>query len=87
MFKTGSGVELGDNDRYWLGSSYCYAGSGYAAWGMYCVYASGYVGGYYLYNSFGFVDAPSFGVRPVVSLQNDIQLEKDTTIENTYNIK
>ena len=87
VFKTDSGAEITGNDQYWLGSSYCYAGSSFASWGMYYVYASGFVYGYDLYYSFGSVNMPSDGVRPVVSLQTDIQLEKNTEAENTYDIK
>ena len=46
-----------------------------------------YVGGICTYNSFGTVDAPSYGVRPVVSLDSDIQLELNSTQANTYDIK
>lgn len=76
-------------DRYWLGSSYCYANSSYADWGMYCGYATGYVYGYDTYNSFGGVRTPSCGIRPVVTLKSDIQLQS-SSVENgitTYNIK
>ena len=75
----------GDDNRYWLGSSYCDANSNSAYWGMYYVYASGYVGGGCTYYSFGFVDTQSYGVRPVVSLQSDVQLEASSS--NTYDIK
>ena len=81
VFKTGSGAEITGNDQYWLGSSYCYANSYYATWGMYYVNVSDYVDGHYLYNSFGYVSTPRCGVRPVVSLQSDIRLEGITTYE------
>ena len=32
-------------------------------------------------------DTTSYGVRPLVSLQSDIQLDKNPTNENTYDIK
>ena len=76
---------FGDDNRYWLGSSYCNANSYHASWGMYYVYASGCVSGINTYNSFGYVNAPSYGVRPVVSLQSDVQLEASSS--NTYDIK
>ena len=78
-----------EEDKYWLGSSYCDADSHYANWGMYYVYAAGSVYGHNMYNSFGYVCTPSYGVRPVVTLKSDIQLQS-TSIENgitTYNIK
>ena len=99
VFKTDAGEEIvtdvykdgvwqsGDNNRYWLGSSYCNASSNNADWGLYYVYASGNVYGYYACNSFGGVNAPSYGVRPVVSLDSDIQLEVNSTQANTYDIK
>ena len=77
----------GDDNRYWLGSSYCAAGSNYAHWGLYCVCAGGFVGGSSTYVSFGFVSTPSYGVRPVVSLQSDVQLEASSSSSNTYDIK
>ena len=80
-------LQFGDDNRYWLGSSYCYANSDNAAWGMYFVYASGYVYGNDTYDSFGLVNTPSFGVRPVVSLQSDVQLEASSNSSNTYDIK
>ena len=80
-------LKFGDDNRYWLGSSFCYADSDYAVWGMYYVYASGYVDGNSTYNSFGLVYAPSYGVRPVVSLQSDVQLEASSNSSKTYDIK
>ena len=99
VFKTDAGEEIvkdvykdevwqsGDNNRYWLGSSYCDAYSNYASWGLDYVYASGYVYGSYAYNSFGNVNTPSYGVRPVISLDSDIQLEANQTHSNVYDIK
>ena len=80
-------LQFGDDNRYWLGSSYCYADSTFAYWGMYCVYASSYVNGGSTYISFGLVGAPSYGVRPVVSLQSDVQLEASSNSSKTYDIK
>ena len=73
-------------DKYWLGSSYCYAYSNFAAWGMSCVYATGCIDGHYEYNTFGLVYVPGSGVRPVVSLKSDIQLQT-TNESGVYNIK
>ena len=78
-----------EEDKYWLGSLYCNANSDFANWGMYCVYAIGRISGNSTYNSFGFVNTPSYGVRPVVTLKTDIQLQS-ASVENgitTYNIK
>ncbi len=81
------GVQSGDNNRYWLSSSYCNTSSNHANWGLYDVYASGSVHGHGAYNSFGNANAPSDGVRPVVYLDSDIQLEANSTQANTYDIK
>ena len=75
-------LQHGDDNRYWLGSSYYLEG-----WGIYYVYASGYVDGNNTYNSFGGVNSPSHGVRPVVSLQADIELEANSNLSNIYEIK
>ena len=78
-----------EEDRYWLGSSYCNADLDDADWGIYFVYVTGYVSGYGTYDSFGYVCAPNFGIRPVVTLKSDIQLQS-SSVENgitTYNIK
>ena len=78
-----------EEDKYWLGSSYCVANSYYAGWGMYFVYALGCVYSGNIYYSFGQVNTPSYGIRPVVTLKSDIQLQA-TSVENgitTYNIK
>ena len=80
-------LQFGDDNRYWLGSSCCNANSYDAHWGMYYVYASGYVDGGYACYSFGLVGTPSYGVRPVVSLQSDVQLEASSNSSNTYDIK
>lgn len=80
-------LQFGDDNRYWLGSSYCGAYSNVANWGMYYVYASGCVFGGDAYYSLGGVDTPSFGVRPVVSLQSDVQLEASSNSSKTYDIK
>ena len=87
VFRTGSGAEITGNDQYWLGMSYSNANDNFVYWGMPSVYTSGCIIGYYVYNSFGGILIPSSGVRPIVSLQTDIQLEKDATLTDTYNIK
>lgn len=90
VFKTDKGEEIRteaiDDNKYWLGSSYSGALLDYARYGMYYVYASGYVSGHNMYYSFGFAYAPGYGVRPVVSLKPDIQLTASTTNEKTYEI-
>ncbi len=70
---------------YWLASSFVYACSIYARFGMRNVYSGGYVNYYYLYNSYGYVYSPSYGVRPVVSLKSDIQLGEGTS--GSYDLK
>ena len=63
---------------YWLGSPCVYANTGYARFRMRYVY-SGRVYNYYLYDSSGSTFNPSYGVRPVVSLQSGISLKNSTT--------
>ena len=41
-----------EEDKYWLGSSYCNAHFNCADWGMYYVYAPGYIYGNSAYHSF-----------------------------------
>ena len=92
LFKAKSS-DVGSGTQYWLGSSYRginYNGShvGYARWSLYYVYSPSNVDGNNTYNSFGRINNPSYGVRPVVSLKSDIQLEQDKTVTGTtYNIK
>ena len=79
-----------EEDKYWLGSSYCHASANCVSWGMYLVYYTGCVYGHGMYHSYGSVDdTPSYGIRPVVTLKSDIQLQA-ASVENgitTYNIK
>ncbi len=78
-----------EEDKYWLGFSYCYTDSSCVNWGMYYAYATGCIYGGDVYTSFGCVIAPSYGVRPVVTLKTNIQLQS-ASVENgitTYNIK
>ena len=92
LFKA-NGSNVTSGTQYWLGSSYRSIGNdsahvSYATWGLYYVYSPSYVGGNSTYGSFGLVYGPSYGVRPVVSLKFDIQLEQDkASSEVTYNIK
>ncbi len=74
-----------EEDKYWLGSSYSCADPNYASWGMYYVCATGCVYGHDTYHSFGFVNTPSFDIRPVVTLKSDIQLQF-ASVENGINI-
>ena len=74
-----------EEDKYWLGSLYCDADLHYINWGMYYVYAAGSVYGHNMYNSFGYVCTPSYGIRPVVTLKSDIQLQF-ASVENGINI-
>ena len=88
-----NGSNVGSGTQYWLGSSYRYVNDegalvSYANWGLYYVNSPSHVYGYQTYYSFGDVYYPSYGVRPVVSLKSDIQLEQDKIVtETTYNIK
>ena len=92
LFKANSS-DVTSGTQYWLGSSYRnvnYDGThvSYASCGLYYVYSPSRVNGNSTYYSFGGVGTKSYGVRPVVSLKSDIQLEQDTTkTEITYNIK
>ena len=92
IFKA-NGSDVTSGTQYWLGSSYrrVYNDNvrvNYASWGLYYVDSPSNVSGTYTYNSFGSVSNPSYGVRPVVSLESNIELEKDSaSTETTYNIK
>ncbi len=92
LFKA-NGSDVTSGTQYWLGSSYrsvYYDGTHvrYARWGLYYVNSPSNVDGNGTYTSFGHVSDPSCGVRPVVSLESNIELEKDSaSTETTYNIK
>ena len=73
------------NVSYWLASPYINTGSDLATFGMRYVGSNGRVASYSGYASDGRVASPSFGVRPVVSLRTDIELEKQS--DGSYNIK
>ena len=87
IFKTDLGEEIAgsiykdgvwqgeDNNIYWLASSYCSLDGYYVRWGLYNVYAGGKILGGDTHYSFGYVRNPNYGIRPVVSLDSDIQLE------------
>ena len=64
-----------DGFYYWLGSSYVRTNAGIAAFGVRIV-SSGYVDFFNLCDSDGHAILGSFGVRPVVSLESKVQLEK-----------
>lgn len=75
---------------YWLASTY--NGNGYINYNSYGLREIEYFGMEIaeLYSSSGNTggyDKRSSGVRPVVCLDEKVQLEKDTNNENTYNIK
>ena len=90
VFKTDGGVEikpdLANENRYWLNSQYCGIYTSSANWGMFYVHASGYVYGNSMYYSFGYVHSPEYGIRPIVSLKQDVQLTASTTNQKTYEI-
>ena len=69
-----------DTHRGWLASSYVYmhAENEYVYFGMRAAYL-GYVNGNGLYNSPGNVNAPSFGLRPVVEFSAKLLDTSDTT--------
>ena len=70
---------------YWLASSYVSTYSYYACFGMRTVHLGGIVSDYCLYYADGEVYISGYGVRPVVSLKPDIQLEEGTS--GSYDIK
>ena len=88
-----NGSNVGSGTQYWLGSSCRDVGDdgahvSYARLGLYYVNSPSIVRGNCPYTSFGYVGNPSCGVRPVVSLEANIELEKDSaSTETTYNIK
>ena len=81
-----------DTHRGWLASSYVYmhAENEYVYFGMRAAYL-GYVNGNGLYNSPGNVNAPSFGLRPVVEFSAKLLDTSDTTKDGSstspWNIK
>ena len=79
MNKSGSKVS------YWLASSFVATRLERTSFGMRYVTSDGRVSYNYLYNSYGSVSSPSTGVRPVVSLKANIELEKQD--DGSYNIK
>ena len=66
-----------DNNPYWIASSYVGAGSRYANYGMRYV-CNSYVNGYSLANSNGNCYSDSYGLRPVVSLNSDVEFTEKT---------
>mgnify|MGYP004583673539 CR=1 FL=1 len=93
IFKA-NGLDVTSETQYWIGSSYSdvtyHVGArvNYAGWGMYFINKPSYVDGRSMYYSFGGILDHSYGIRPIVSLGYNIQLEKDSaSTETTYNIK
>ena len=92
IFKANN-LDITSGTQYWLGSSYRDVDNvetieRYIDLGLYCTYGPSSICGIGTYYSFGLVRSPSYGVRPVVSLKSDIQLEQDkASSEVTYNIK
>ena len=88
-----NGSNVTSGTQYWLGSSYRDVFDNnafiyYAGCGLYYVKSPSVVCGSNMYDSFGLVGTLSYGVRPVVSLEANIELEKDSaSTETTYNIK
>lgn len=64
---------------YWLSSQYVNADGGDCLFGMRSV-DGGYVGGYYLYSSYGSTFSASYGLRPVVSLKSNVKVASDGTL-------
>ena len=87
VFKNENGNEIEQNNKYWLGTSVCSASNSSVYWGMYFVFSGGYVNGNNMYDSFGNINSPGYGIRPVVSLNSNIKLTLSTTNEKTYEIE
>lgn len=68
LFGKASDTSDGSGNAYWLASSYVDAFSNNSDFGLRFVDSDGYVNYYYLWDSDGNTDNPSFGVRAVVSL-------------------
>lgn len=84
--------EISSEEIYWLGTSYkglwaTGENINYASWGLDNVSVGNSIGGSDLYFSNGYVVGTQHGVRPVISLEKDIKLEKSQNAENTYDIK
>lgn len=71
---------------YWLASPYAYAYGSNVNWGLRHVY-DGYIYGLDLYYSGGDTGTSPCGVRPVVSLQSDIQLTYGGSANAGWNIQ
>ena len=87
LFKTNEEKEIDEKSRYWINTSYVNANSGYINWGIHYVYKSGYIGSGNLYDSFGNMGTPGLGIRPIVSLDKNVQLKLNSKTENTYDIE
>lgn len=75
----------GNGQNYWLASPYADAQGNNVNWGLRGVSSGGVSGGGYLCNSYGNEYGNDDGVRPVVSLKSDVQLEANGN--NNWNIK
>lgn len=64
---------------YWLASEYVSADNGVAIWGLRHVSSTGVHGNYGLYVSDGIEGNPSCGVRPVVSLKSNVNIQWNAT--------
>ena len=76
---------------YWIASNYVRCFSEYTYFGMRVVFA-GRVTGVKIFNSYDISNGDNFGIRPVVTLKSDIQIEKTdvndgTTLEKACIIK
>ena len=75
-----------ENIDYWMSTPCVRNNNSIADFDMFYVNSNGGVTGYNLYNSRGYADTDySLGVRPVVNLKSDIQLEWDAD-NNCYDI-
>ena len=81
-------ITKGTGDRnatQWLASRTVDCGSNYAAFYVCGVYSGNVNHGNFLYGSRGNSNSPSWAVRPVVSLESNIQLEGNS--EDGWTIK
>ena len=77
-----------NNFQYWLGSSYLRTDTGFAYYGLRSV-KPGRVFSEILYYTYGNLDNPNCGIRPVVTISSKINLKDSGTIKDgckLYNI-
>lgn len=67
----------GGSDACWLGSQYIYTTTGYNSFGIRGFSNGHSVGGYYLFYSYGFNRTYGSGIRPVVYLEQEVQLKEN----------